>query len=235
MTNSKPIPQHVAIIMDGNGRWARSRGLPKIAGHRAGVASIEKVMRAAGEVGVKFLTFYTFSTENWKRPKEEVDALFGLIEEYVDKEIKKLTDNNIRVKVIGRSDVLPKGAREKLAKLTVSTKDNTGLTATFAINYGSRREITDACRDVAQEVLSGAISPEEITEESFTKHLYTAGIPDPDLLIRTSGEYRLSNFLLWQLSYAEVYVTATLWPDFGEAEFKKAIDDYLERERRYGG
>lgn len=235
MTNSKPIPQHVAIIMDGNSRWARSRGLPKIAGHRAGVASIEKVMRAAGEAGVKFLTFYTFSTENWKRPKEEVDALFGLIEEYVDKEIKKLTDNNIRVKVIGRSDVLPKGAREKLAKLTVSTKDNTGLTATFAINYGSRREITDACRDVAQEVLSGAISPEEITEESFTKHLYTAGIPDPDLLIRTSGEYRLSNFLLWQLSYAEVYVTATLWPDFGEAEFKKAIDDYLERERRYGG
>ncbi|MBP7056840.1 MAG: isoprenyl transferase [Candidatus Omnitrophica bacterium] len=235
MRIAKQVPQHVAIIMDGNGRWAKKRNLPKIAGHREGIASIEKVMKAADSLGVKILTLYTFSTENWKRPKAEVEALFGLMEEYIDRESEKLKRDGVRLSVIGRVDALPARVREKILRLVSDTASNTGLVLNLALNYGGRAEILDACRSAVKDVSAGLLKPEDINEEIFSGYLYTKGLPDPDLMIRTSGEMRISNFLLWQLSYAEFYITQVLWPDFDESEFKKAIDDYLNRERRYGG
>ena len=227
-------PRHVAIIMDGNGRWAKRKGLPKIAGHRAGAKSVEETIKAAREAGIEILTLYTFSTENWKRPKKEVDSLMKLLETYLDKESERLAKKDIRIKAIGRIEGLPEGVRDKIKKIEEKTKDNKGLLLNLALNYGSRPEITDAAKKIAEEVKIGNLSPEDISEEVFEKYLYTKDIPDPDLLIRTSGEMRLSNFLLWQLSYAEIYVTDTLWPDFRKKDLEEAITEYQKRERRYG-
>ena len=232
MTN---IPHHVAIIMDGNGRWAEKRGLPKIAGHRAGIRSVEEAIRAAKELGVKILTLYTFSTENWKRPKHEVNALFRLLENYIDKELNSLDKNDIRLSVIGRVEGLPQAVQEKLIKAIDRTKDNKALTLNVALNYGSRQEIVDAVQRIAKDCAKGMLDIESIDEKTFGNYLYTNGMPDPDLLIRTSGEMRVSNFLLWQISYSEIYVTKKLWPDFKKNDFKKAVREYGMRERRYGG
>lgn len=235
MNDPKNIPQHVAIIMDGNGRWARSRGLPKIAGHRAGVKSAEETVRAAGKLGIKVLTLYTFSTENWNRPKREIDALFGLLEEYLEKEEDKFSRNNIRFSVIGNIEGLPESTWKKLKEVIESTKNNTGLTLNLALNYGSRDEIASAARNIAKDVLAGSLSVEKIDGNLFSSYLYTKNLPDPDLLIRTSGELRVSNFLLWQISYAELYITKKLWPDFKERDLLKAVAEYQKRERRFGG
>ncbi|MFA6141825.1 MAG: isoprenyl transferase [Candidatus Omnitrophota bacterium] len=235
MDKPKKIPQHVAIIMDGNGRWARSRGLPKLAGHRAGVKAAEEAMKAAGELGIKVLTLYTFSTENWKRPRHEISALFKLLENYLERESGKLDENNIRFSVIGDMDNLPESVRTKLNKTIELTKKNTGLIVNLAFNYGSRGEIIQAVKHIANDIAQGKLSVDTIDEKIFSGYLYTKYLPDPDMLIRTSGEYRVSNFLLWQISYAELYVTKKLWPDFKKSDLKKAILEYQKRERRYGG
>ncbi len=221
--------------MDGNGRWARERGLPKITGHRAGARSVQEAIKGAKESGVKVLTLYAFSTENWSRPRHEVNALFKLLENYIDKEARSLDKNNIRLFIIGRMNELPQAVREKLKKVVDRTKENTELTLILALNYGSRAEIVDAVRGIVKDCRMGRIHPDYIDEKLFSEYLYTKDIPDPDLLIRTSGEMRLSNFLLWQMSYAEIYVTKKLWPDFKKSDFKKAIEEYQKRERRYGG
>lgn len=234
MSAPQSTPHHIAIIMDGNGRWATRRGLPKIAGHRAGVVAAQRIIEAAASRGVKILTLYTFSTENWKRPEHEVSALFGLIEEYVDREADRLHKNNIRLNVIGRFAELPESVRTKLGAVMAKTAHNTALTVNLALNYGGRTEILDACRSIARDVQAGKIVPDAITEELFSSRLYTAGLPDPDLMIRTSGEFRISNYLLWQLSYAELYITESLWPDFGESDLAEAIEAFRKRERRYG-
>ena len=228
-------PDHVAIIMDGNGRWAGKRGLPKIMGHRAGVKSVREIIAGAKESGVKILTLYAFSTENWKRPRNEVNALFKLLENYIDSQADSLDENGIKLSVIGKMEAIPQIVREKLEKIMLRTKDNNGLTLNIALNYGSRAEIVDGVRKIVKDCQAGKLDPEHIDEETFSSYLYTNGMPDPDLLIRTSGEMRLSNFLLWQLSYAEIYVTKKLWPDFKKGDFKKAVKEYQNRERRYGG
>ena len=229
------IPRHVAIIMDGNGRWAEARGLPRIAGHQAGAKRVKEIVTAAGELGIKVLTLYTFSTENWKRPKHEIDALFGLLDNYITAEGPSLKKNNIRLLVTGDIEGLPDPVKGNIKKTIISTKDNDALTLNLALNYGSRSEITRAARALASEAKSGGIDPEKIDEKMFSERLYTKGLPDPDLLIRTSGEYRVSNFLLWQISYSEIHITATLWPDFGKGELEAALKDYATRVRRYGG
>lgn len=228
------IPQHVAIIMDGNGRWARSHRLPKLAGHRAGVKAAEEIVRAAGELGIKVLTLYTFSTENWKRPKREINALFALLENYLDKEEEKLNKNNIRFSIIGDIAGLPESVQKKLRRVIRSTRNNTGLILNLALNYGSRLEIITAVQRISTDVLEGRLSPDDIDEGRFSGYLYTKDLPDPDLLIRTSGEYRVSNFLLWQISYSELYITNKLWPDFKKEDLEEAIMDYGKRERRFG-
>ena len=235
MTTEARIPQHVAIIMDGNGRWARARGLPKLAGHRAGAKSVREVIEAARELGVKVLTLYTFSTENWKRPRGEIDALFRLLEEYLEKEENGLNKNNIRFSVIGDIDALPSGTRDKIKKVMASTSGNTGLVLNLALNYGSRPEILHAIKDIVREAVSGKLDPAAIDEKLFSGYLYTRNLPDPDLVIRTSGECRVSNFLLWQIAYSELYITKKFWPDFGKKEFEKAMLEYQKRERRFGG
>jgi len=235
MSGEKNIPQHVAIIMDGNGRWAREHSLPRIAGHREGAKTAQEIVDAARSFGIKVLTLYTFSTENWKRPKKEVDALFKILEDYLDKENEKFNENNIRFSVIGRIEELPRSVREKLRKVMGSTMNNTGLVLNLALNYGGRPEIIDAVKKVSKDVKSGKLDADSIDENIFSGYLYTAGLPDPDLLIRTSGEFRLSNFLLWQVSYSEIYVAKKMWPDFKKEDFKKAIDEYRARDRRYGG
>lgn len=235
MNTQKNIPQHIAIIMDGNGRWASRRALPKIAGHRAGVKAAENVIQAAGDLGVKVLTLYTFSTENWKRPKSEVDALFKLLEDYLDKEGEKIHKNNIRFRTIGRLSELPGPLKNKIEAQIEKTKNNTGLTLNLALNYGGRPEIIDAVRKVAKDVKEGRVNIENIDEELFKDYLYTKGLPDPDLLIRTSGESRVSNFLLWQISYSEICITKKLWPDFKKEDLKKLVREYQKRDRRFGG
>ena len=229
------MPHHVAIIMDGNGRWATQRGLPKIAGHRQGVKTVQDVTKAAMEMGIKVLTLYAFSTENWKRPRREVDALFGLLEIYLEREADKLNKNNIRLSVIGRIKELPALVQEKLRRVSESTKNNTGLILNLALNYGGRAEIVDASRKIAQDVSGERIAIDDIDEAMFSRYLYTENIPDPDLLIRTSGEFRISNFLLWQICYAELYVTTKLWPDFNKDDLKRALMEYRRRNRRFGG
>lgn len=229
------IPYHVAIIMDGNGRWAEKKGLPKIAGHRAGIKSVEEAIEGAKELGVKILTLYTFSTENWKRPKYEINALFKLLENYIDKKLDLFDKNDIRLSVIGRTEGLPQVVQEKLIKAIDRTKDNKALILNMALNYGSRQEIVDAVRKILKDYEKGLVSIESIDENTFGDYLYTKCMPDPDLLIRTSGEMRVSNFLLWQISYAEIYVTKKLWPDFRKSDFKRAIREYSVRDRRYGG
>jgi len=235
MIDPKKIPQHVAIIMDGNGRWATKRGLPKMAGHIAGAKSIDDVIEAAHGCGVKVLTLYMFSTENWKRPRKEIEALFKLLEQKLTEKAAKLGEHNIRLMTTGRTDELPAAAQEILRKVIDMTRHNTGMILNFALNYGSRREIIEAVRAVTKDVLDGRTKVEDINEENFSGYLSTRGLPDPDLLIRTSGEHRISNFLLWQISYAEIYITEKLWPDFKKGDFLKAIEEYQRRERRFGG
>jgi len=229
------VPEHIAIIMDGNGRWAKKRGFPRILGHKIGIESVREVVRTCSELGVKYLTLYTFSKENWKRPKDEVGALMELLKRLVRQEVDELDRKNVSIRVIGRIDDLPKDVREELKKAIEKTKKNTGLKLYLALSYGGRTEIVDATRKLAEKIRSGEISPNEINENLFRKFLYDPELPDPDLLIRTSGEMRISNFLLWQLAYTELYITPTLWPDFRREELLKAIDEYQKRERRFGG
>ncbi len=221
--------------MDGNGRWAKERGLPRTAGHKRGVERVEEIIRAAAEVGVKVLTVFAFSSENWTRPKKEVNMLMSLLDNFLEKRIAELHKNNIRIRVIGRDKPIPDYILNKIDSAEKKTENNTGLTFVLALNYGGRAEIIDAARRFAEAVASGKESPEMLNEDKFEKYLYTAGLPDPDLLIRTSGEMRISNFLLWQLSYAEFYFIKKYWPDFGKKDLQTAIEEYDRRERRFGG
>src|SRR5438552_4062414 len=229
------LPGHVAIIMDGNGRWARQRHLPRIEGHRAGAESARIIIRAAGELGLKYLTLYAFSVENWNRPKEEVDALMKYLVHYLKTETPELNKNNVRLEVIGQIYRLPDAVQEHLRKSIATLSNNNGLTLVMALSYGGRTEIVEAVRGIAQKVKAGELDPADINEQVFAQHLYTRNIPDPDLLIRTSGEMRISNFLLWQISYAELLVTPTLWPDFRKPQFYAALEEYNRRHRRFGG
>ncbi len=229
------IPQHIAIIMDGNGRWAKARGRLRIAGHRAGIKSVREVVQACGEWGVKYLTLYSFSVENWKRPRSEVSALMSLLKRFLRSELAELMKNGVRLQTIGRTTDLPLPIRRELESVIRQTKDNKGLTLVLALSYGGRAEIIDAVQEIAKEVLKGDLKLEKIDESVLASHLYTRNIPDPDLLVRTSGEMRISNFLLWQISYSEIWVTETLWPDFNRDELWKAIEDYSKRNRRFGG
>jgi len=234
VTSSGNLPGHVAIIMDGNGRWARKRGLMRTAGHRAGVKTVKKIVRIAGEIGLKYLTLFTFSTENWKRPKTEVSAIMRLLEQTTRRELSDLLENNVRLIATGNIDNLPPKKREVLLDAIERTKNNTGLVLNLALSYSGRAEIIEAIKNIGMDISSGKISPADINDELFASYLQTNGLPDPDLLIRTSGEMRISNFLLWQTAYTELYVTDILWPDFTEDDFLKAIADYQGRERRFG-
>jgi len=229
------VPAHVAIIMDGNGRWARQRHLPRVEGHRQGAESVRAIVRAAGEVGVKYLTLYAFSVENWSRPQEEVDTLMKYLARYLKNEIGELNRNNVKLEVIGQIYRLPEFVQEQLQKTIAALSKNNGLTLILALSYGGRTEIIDAVRAIAAKVKQGKLDTEEINEQIFSQHLYTKNYPDPDLLIRTSGEMRVSNFLLWQIAYAEIWVTEVLWPDFRRKHLLQAVADYQKRERRYGG
>ena len=228
------LPAHVAIIMDGNGRWAKRRGLPRTAGHRAGVKTVKRIVRAAGELGISVLTLFTFSRENWKRPKYEVSAIMKLLYETTKREIEELNENNVRLITTGRIDELPQQKREILERAKDKTNNNTGLILNLALNYGGRSEILDAVKQLALDVREGKLDPNSLDESSFSEYLYTKSLPDPDLLIRTSGEMRISNFLLWQTSYTELYVTNVLWPNFTVRDFYQAIRDYQNRKRRFG-
>ena len=229
------IPQHVAISLDGNGRWAKSKGMPRNYGHVRGAKNLEIICEDAYNMGIKYLTVYLFSTENWKRSKDEVDALMKLFRSYTKTCIKTARDNNMKVRVLGDPSALAPDLQESLRRLVDTSKDNTGLNFQIAINYGSRDEIVRAIRKLASDCREGMFAPEDITEEQFAGYLDTAGIPDPDLLIRTSGEQRLSNYLMWQLAYTEFYFTDVPWPAFTKEELQKAIEKYNSRERRYGG
>lgn len=228
------VPRHIAIIMDGNGRWARARGLPRGAGHRQGAEAVKRTVKAALEIGVRYLTLFSFSSENWQRPAEEVDDLMGLLRRYLQSEIADLHKNGIRVQVIGDLERLPDDIRALIAEGERQTLANDKLIVTMAISYGGRNEIVQAARRLAAAVAEGRMEPSEVDHASFTEALYTAGTPDPDLLIRTSGEQRISNFLLWQTAYSEFVFTNTHWPDFGEADLAAAIQEYQRRDRRYG-
>ena len=229
------LPRHVAIIMDGNGRWAKLRHKRRVEGHRAGIASVRDVVETSARLGLQVLTLYAFSVENWKRPKSEVSTLMGLLKRYLRMELDTLLRNNIRFRVIGRSEDLPQDVREELHRGMERTGQCTGLLFNIALNYGGRSEITDAVRRLVKDFVASGRDPSEVDEPAFSSYLYTAGQPDPDLLIRTSGEMRVSNFLLWQIAYAEIWVTDVLWPDFRRRHLLQAIADYQKRERRYGG
>lgn len=224
------VPTHVAIIMDGNGRWAAQRGLPRLAGHQAGTENLRRVIRACVEFGVPYLTIYAFSTENWGRPKDEVNGLLHILEDVIDRELNELHEEGVRLRHIGHLEALPPILREKVINAIQLTRDNTRLTLSLAFNYGGRDEIVCAIREIIQE----GIAVDEITPEVVSQHMFTAGMPDPDLIIRTSGEMRISNFLIWQGAYAEWYVTQTYWPDFDREELQKALNDFARRDRRYG-
>ena len=229
------IPKHVAIILDGNGRWAKKRLLPRNAGHAAGARTVEKIIEDAHDIGIKYLTMYAFSTENWNRPEDEVKALMKLLRSYLEDCIDRANKNNMRVRVIGERSRLDEDIVDKINKLEECSKDNTGINFIIALNYGSRDEITRAAKRMAEDCKNGKLYTKDITEKTIDSYLDTAGIPDPDLLIRTSGEIRLSNYLLWQLAYTEFYFTDVLWPDFNKEELKKAIVKYNQRDRRFGG
>ncbi|KGX93142.1 UDP pyrophosphate synthase [Pontibacillus halophilus JSM 076056 = DSM 19796] len=229
------LPKHVAVIMDGNGRWAKKRGLPRIAGHKEGMNVVKKVVNHASQLNIEALTLYAFSTENWKRPKPEVEFIMKLPVEFLGTYLPELIENNVRVQTIGNVSSLPEHTQRSVRSAIEQTKQNTGLILNFALNYGSRGEMVDAMQAIAAEVKQGTISPEQIDEDLIGSHLYTSNLPDPDLLIRTSGEIRLSNYMLWQLAYSEFWFTDVLWPDFSEELFEKALYDYQQRKRRYGG
>ena len=235
VVRSHPLPAHVAIIMDGNGRWAMRRGFPRVAGHREGVKTARAVFRAADELGLRYLTLYAFSTENWTRPEDEVTTLMGLLEEAIVRELPELVSRNVRLRVIGRSHGVPLPVRRGIERVVQATQHHTGLNLTMAFNYGGREELLDAFRALAEKVQAGELQPGEISEDHVSRALYTDGLPDPDLLIRTSGEMRVSNFLLWQIAYTELWVTRTLWPDFGSLELYRALADFQGRTRRFGG
>ena len=229
------LPRHVAIIMDGNGRWAQQRGLPRLVGHEQGSKSIRACVEGAMEAGVEFLTLYAFSSENWKRPAPEVEGLMRLLERFLDDKLKEMLKEGVRLQAIGRISELPPICQRKLAEAIAATAANTRLTVVLALSYSGRVEIVDAIKGIVREAREGKLTGEEITPEFFSDRLYTKGIPDPDLLIRTSGEMRVSNFLLWQLRYTEIHVTPKLWPDFGKEDFLAALADYAGRNRRFGG
>ena len=231
----KRLPQHVAVIMDGNGRWAQRRHLPRIAGHRAGVKAAREIIETCVRLKLSYLTLYAFSLENWRRPQAEVDFLMRLLREYLKRELPTIHKNNIRLLVIGRSEQLPEAVRKDIEQGMRMTARNTGMKLVVALNYGGRAELVDAFNAMLEQVRSNGMSAFQADEQTVSEHLYTAGLPDPDLLIRTSGEMRVSNFLLWQIAYAEIYVTETLWPDFSRARLLEALVDFQKRERRYGG
>jgi undecaprenyl diphosphate synthase len=233
--DSSPGPHHVAIIMDGNGRWAKARGLPRVAGHRRGAGAVRRVIRGAGELGIPVLTLFAFSTENWTRPADEVSDLMGLLRHYLRHELEELGRNGARLRVIGERSRLAPDIVSDIADAEQRTRSNTRIDVNICINYGSRDEIVQATRNLARKVASGELAPEKIDEGLFERELLTAGVPDPDLLIRTSGEQRISNFLLWQCAYAELVFVDTLWPDFGKEHLERAITEFRRRERRYGG
>jgi undecaprenyl diphosphate synthase len=228
------LPTHVAVIMDGNGRWAKQRHLPRVEGHRHGVESVRAIVRAAGEVGIKYLTLYAFSVENWNRPKDEVDTLMQYLARFLKNEIPELAKNNVRLDAIGQIYRLPEFVQEQLRKTKAALAKNNGLTLILALSYGARTEIIEAVREISQKIREGRLETAEINEQVISQHLYTRHYPDPDLLIRTSGEMRVSNFLLWQISYAELVVTPTLWPDFRKAQFFEALEEFTRRHRRFG-
>ena len=228
-------PQHVAIIMDGNGRWATKRALPRLAGHAAGAKAVREAIAAAIELGVGYLTIYAFSSENWNRPDDEVSGLMRLFVEVLERELGNLQRLNVRVRVIGRVRELAADTARAFQRVVRATADNTGLTLVVALNYGGRGELTEAARSIAVDVAAGKLSADDVNEDAIAQRLYTAGMPDPDLLIRTSGEFRISNFLLWQIAYSELWITATLWPDFSRTELLRAVVDYQKRDRRFGG
>jgi len=228
------LPRHVAIIMDGNGRWAAERNRPRVAGHRAGADAVRRTVETCARLGIECLTLYAFSTENWKRPRFEIRALMDLLVEYLRKELRSIKENNIQFRMIGRSEELHISVLEQIRKAELSTFQNTGMRLNIALNYGGRTEIVDAVRKLSRDVAAGRLHPDDIDEELIRGALYTRALPDPDLLIRTSGEMRISNFLLWQIAYAEIHVTDTLWPDFGERDLFCALIDYQKRDRRYG-
>ena len=233
--NSKQLPEHVAIIMDGNGRWAERKGLNRIRGHRKGADTVRKIVTFSREIGIRWLTLYAFSEENWKRPSSEVKGLMTLLNRFLKNELKEMQKNGIQLRTIGRTARLPKNTRQILQDIIEKTSSNSDMTLTLALSYGGRQEILDAILKIVSQVQESKISASDITEKLVSNSLYTSGMPDPDLLIRTSGEYRISNFLLWQISYSEIYITQTLWPDFGENEYEKALRDYQMRDRRFGG
>ena len=235
MQNERKIPVHVAIIMDGNGRWAKKRGLPRTAGHAQGARVVEQILEDADHMGIRYLTVYAFSTENWSRPDSEVRALMNLLRTYMKTSLAKCAKNNVKIRVIGDKSRLDRDLQDSIANLEKETASNTGIGFQIAINYGSRDEIVRAVRRAAQRVAKGEIGPEDISEEMISDNLDTGGIPDPDLLIRTGGEQRISNFLLWQTAYSELYFCDAAWPDFNKSELEKAVDAYNNRERRYGG
>lgn len=240
MLDREKIPAHIAIIMDGNGRWAKAKGVPRVAGHNAGMQAMKEIVKASSQLGVKHLTVYAFSTENWKRSAEEVGGIFKLVVKYVNSELAELHKNNVRVRILGDYTAVPKPAVESLEKSLETTKNNTGLQFNIALNYGSRAEIVRAVNHIKDDMKTGVLDPDmEITEELISRYLYTGAengdIPDPDLIIRTSGEERLSNFMLWQSAYSEFGFTDVLWPDFTPAEYERMIEAYQNRERRFGG
>jgi undecaprenyl diphosphate synthase len=248
MTSAKPIsletlpatldqhrlPHHVAVIMDGNGRWAKQRKLPRIMGHQRGVDTLKELLRCCRDWGIPALTAYAFSTENWGRPLEEVEFLMTLFERVLRRELKEMMEENVKIRFVGNLEALPESLQEEIARSMAETSNNSGIQFTVATNYGGRQEILQACQSIAALVQQGKIAPTDITEAVFEAHLYTKDLPHPDLLVRTSGEMRISNFLLWQMAYAEIYVTQTLWPDFDRMEFYRALLDYQQRDRRFG-
>lgn len=233
--DSKRMPRHIAIIMDGNGRWAKKRLMPRTMGHRAGMSTLHSIVETCSKMGISVLTVYAFSTENWKRPVEEVDYLMNLLIEYLNKEIAELHRENVQIRVLGDYSKLPAACQAEIEKALALTRNNTGMIFNIALNYGARREIIRGVRNIAEQVLNHDISVDQIDEDLFSQFLYTARLPDPDLLIRTAGEKRISNFLLWQIAYSELWVTDTLWPDFTREHLIQAIHDYQHRERRFGG
>lgn len=239
MLDMDRIPKHVAIVMDGNGRWSQNNNVPRMAGHNAGMKAMKEIVKRSSTLGVGYLTVYAFSTENWKRSVEEVNGIFRLIVIYVDKELKELHKNNVKVKILGDYSKLPKESVDRLNKALKTTENNTGLQFNIALNYGSRDEITKAVTLIGEKIKAGIMEPQDITEDTISHHLYTGelfnNIPDPDLVIRTSGEKRLSNYLLWQIAYSEFVYTDVLWPDFSPEVYEKCIEEYQSRKRRFGG
>ena len=235
MIDKSKLPRHIAIIMDGNGRWAKERGFPRIMGHRAGIKAVREITEACAKMDIQVLTLYAFSVENWRRPRHEVDTLMDFLDKFLKKELKTLNKNNIRLTAIGRLDGLPGFVQEQLKSTIEKTKSNKGLILNLALNYGGRSEIVDATKRIVRELEDGNLKLKDLNEETFSKFLYTVNLPDPDLLIRTSGELRISNFLLYQISYTEIYVSPKYWPDFHKEDLEQAIEEFEKRERRFGG